>query len=142
MQIVFFGCIAIVVGALVLWALQAPQTKQSKQQPVGAQHLTDEEESVVARYNALYQEVPLWGGKEWRTLGIDDLVAMHHDAAKLLALYHDVPEAVIVKQMIDRAESLSDWMATNQYRPFYEGSDMRAFIDGPRAVAEALKKKG
>ncbi len=144
MQIIFFGFMVVVIGALVIWASQsqASQAQQPKeQQPVDGQHLTDEEELVVARYNELYREVPMWGGQEWKSLSIDELISIHKDASRLLALYHDVSAGTVVQQMVERAEELSGWMATNQYRPFYEGSDMRAFIDGPRAVAEALKKK-
>jgi len=32
------------------------------------------------RYHALFHEVPLWGGQEWKSLDIDSLVAVHTDA--------------------------------------------------------------
>jgi len=54
---------------------------------------------------------------------------------------HEVPTADdLKKSIIGRCRRLADWMQDNQYRPFYEGSDMSAYIHNPRAVADILSK--
>lgn len=101
---------------------------------------TEAEEAIVSRYNDLYDEVPLSGGKEWRVLDIDALTKVHADAIGVLAAYHDTLPERIMQQMIGRAESLANWMVQNQHRRFYADSDMRSFIEKPRAVATNLSQ--
>jgi hypothetical protein len=126
---------------------------------------------VLSRYSALYANVPLFGGAEWKSLGIDELVALHVSALegiqalrteerdkaiaeeqaklwivrKFRALRGWAPPVVPTRQelfraMIARASDLSQWMTTTQYRDFYAGSDMSAFIRGPAAVSRELKR--
>ena len=37
--------------------------------------------TVIERYNAFFQDVPLHGGHEWKTLSIDEIVTIFRDAA-------------------------------------------------------------
>lgn len=139
-----------------------------------------EPQTPFERYNRLFEEVPLLGGKEWQTASIDELVTLHQDAcaeifegmAKERATAqaeHDrqvrehgrlsllgrgwhrwwhnwkepeVPEettrAMIYEWMAHRCRSLANWMEAKQHQPFFAGSDMAAFIDNPRDVADRL----
>lgn len=44
----------------------------------------------------------------------------------------------LLGEMIDKCLRFSKWMESTQYRPFYAGSDMSAYICKPRAVAARL----
>ncbi len=97
-----------------------------------------ESQAAVRRYNNLYVDVPLHNGREWEQLDVADLVSIHTKVIPILAGYHSVSEELIGQQMIKRARSLSEWMLHNRHRSFYMDSDMSAFIDKPRSVAERL----
>lgn len=38
-------------------------------------------ESRIERFNAFFQDVPLWGGQEWKTLSVDEIVSIFREAA-------------------------------------------------------------
>ena len=50
-------------------------------------------ESIIERYNNFFQNAPLYGGKEWRTLNVDEIVSVFFDAVieirKLYQRLHD-----------------------------------------------------
>ena len=37
--------------------------------------------SAIKRFNAFFEGIPLWGGQEWETLGIEEIVAIFREAA-------------------------------------------------------------
>ena len=61
-------------------------------------------ESRIERFNAFFQDVPLWGGQEWKTLSVDEIVPIFRGAAAdILEVYqqrHD--EAVREHSMRNR----------------------------------------
>jgi hypothetical protein len=61
-------------------------------------------ESRIERFNAFFQNVPLWGGQEWKTLSVDEIIFIFRGASvDLLEVYqqrHD--EAIREHSMRNR----------------------------------------
>lgn len=120
------------------------------------------------RYHEFFRDVPLWGGREWKTLDVPEIVEIFHNAAEeglvylkneqdillkeysgrnaLVKLFRKPPRVSIptkselLEEMIGRCRRLADWMEKNQSRRFFYDSDMSVFIVKPRAVASCLEK--
>ncbi|HLD17671.1 MAG TPA: hypothetical protein VJB99_01180 [Patescibacteria group bacterium] len=94
---------------------------------------------------------------------LDEVMAIleekHTDAMTALNNYHALPwwkklfskrppkpqplptRGEIIAEMASRCRELANWMDANRSRRFYVGSDMSAFIRGPRTVARLLEQQ-
>ncbi|EKD58356.1 MAG: hypothetical protein ACD_56C00146G0015 [uncultured bacterium] len=55
--------------------------------------INQESETVIERFDAFFKDVPLHGGKEWKTLSVNEIVPIFREAAveirKMYQAWHD-----------------------------------------------------
>ena len=112
-------------------------TQEKPKKPV--HKFSDEEFEKLSRLEDLFVDTPLYGGREWKTLSIEQLTKICLGVSKIIEKDGGSAQDCLLETAV-RCEELAKWMEDNAGRPFYKDSDMSFIIDKPRAVAKALRE--
>ena len=95
---------------------------------------------IINRADGLFENVPLHGGKEWKTLTAEELFAILVESANAIQKNKRNTFEGALGHYKERCESLSLSMSNNQSRPFYKDSDMSYLIEKPLDVGRMIKE--
>ena len=137
MNIVLWGSLISIVGILV-WEF-IKKLKGPLETEVNI--ISDEDMEILRRMNNLFQETPIHGGGEWKTLSVLELVSVCKSAIDVACKIHESSRESLLLDASNRCNSLSVWMKENSKRPFYEDSNMTYLVEKPAEVARLLREE-
>lgn len=148
----FFGVIPFIIFLVGLGLMTHIKRKRAASQGAASanprykepsiDHLTEDEVAAIERYNDLFENVPLRGGREWQSLDSEELATVCLNAAgPVFKMNHGrYTMREVIENAASRCEGLANWMDQKKYSSFYMGSDMSAYISKPRLVATRLRR--
>lgn len=75
--------------------------------------------TAIDRFHEFFRDVPLWGGREWKTLDVDEIETVFREAAVCIREMHQQQRDIAVKEHLERNGIIRWWKELRGWKTPY-----------------------